>query len=218
MKHLHLHPNATTTAGNPYGLGCACSARVVALLFLAVAFVFSPHRSHAQSGAAAVAQRLSLTPHAARAPLLPFVWPMRFADRKDLGPMPIFASIEDFLRRARDDVRSWSVAGNSARWFPSAKVFHRRDTSASFAGDSTASEEKHNNVAERRPDLPEGATGDDNVIRLVHYRLPWLVTPDSAIHAMPTLSLRSGDAVRFEVMGGVIGGQSGVYGQLVLRF
>lgn len=218
MKRLPRYPNAATAAGNPNVQGWRSSARIFTVLLLAIALVFFAHRSHAQSGAAAVAQHFSLTPHATRAPLLPFIWPMRFGDRSDPGPAPLFASIEDFLRRARDDARNWTLTGDVARWLPGTNILHRRQTSATIAGDITSSDEKHNNLAERRPDLPEGATGDDNAIRFVHYRLPWLVTPESAIHAMPTLSVRSGDAVSFEVMGGVIGGQSGVYGQFVLRF
>lgn len=219
VEPLPWHLCAALAASNPSKHGCGSLVRIVGLILLAgITGVVPAHRSHAQSGATAVAQRLSLTPKATRAPLLPFTWPLRFGDRTDLGSVPLYASIEDFLRRTRDDARGWSASGDPAKWFPATNTGYRTNKSATPVGDSAASDEKHNSLAERRPDLPEGATGDDNVIRFVHYRLPWLVTPESAIHAMPTVSVRSGESVSFEVMGGVIGGRSGAYGQLVLRF
>lgn len=219
MEHLPWHPFAASAASNPSARRRRSPARIATLILLAgIAGVISAQHSRAQAGSTAVAQRLSLTPKAARAALLPFTWPMRFVDRMDPGPAPLYASIEDFLRRTRGDARNRSVAGDTAMWPPAANTGHTTYKSATPVAGSAVSDDKRNDLAERRPDLPDGATGEDNAIRFVRYRLPWLVTPESAIHAMPTLSVRSGDAVSFEVMGGVIGGRSGAYGQLVFRF
>ncbi len=71
--------------------------------------------------------------------------------------------------------------------------------------------------AEQRPDLQDGATGESCVVRFINYRLPWLMTPETAVHALPTLSM-GGSAVRFDVMAGAIGGRSAAFGQFVVRF
>jgi len=220
VERLFRHPCvALLAAGNPELYGCRLPARIVALiLLLALACVLASQRGNAQGAATTVAQRLSLAAHTTRAPLLPFIWPLRFGDRTDPGPVPLYASIGDFLRRTREDARTGSVAGDAAWPTSTVSANYRRYASAKPVENAADSEAKHNSAAELRPDLPEGETGDDNVIRFVHYRLPWLVTPETAIHAMPTVSVRSGETVSFEVTGGVFGGRSGAYGQLVLRF
>jgi hypothetical protein len=71
--------------------------------------------------------------------------------------------------------------------------------------------------SEQRPDLQDGATGETCVVRFINYRLPWLVTPESAVHALPTVSM-GGNVLRFEFMAGAIGGRSAAFGQFVMRF
>ncbi|HYA65656.1 MAG TPA: hypothetical protein VEE84_03155 [Burkholderiaceae bacterium] len=195
------------------------SARKLALILLSAAIVGIPaHRSNAISGLATVAQYFYVAAPVTRAPILPFTWPRRFNDRLDPGPSPLVASIAEFLRGARDDARARSLTAITSSWSPGNATGNPQYTSELRAADFANPEERRNSFAEQRPDLQDGATGEPNVLRFIHYRLPWLVTPESAVPGLPTLSMRNGDTVSFELMGGAFGGRSGAYGQFVLRF
>jgi len=180
-------------------------------VLLAIAAAFPTHHCRAQSVG-------SLVPLTTWAPVFPFTWPLRYSDRIEPVPTPLFASIGEFLRRTREDKHGRNLSSDAAWWSHATRVSYWQYTGDSRGAGSANSEEIRNSLAERRPDLQDGETGEENVIRFIHYRLPWLVTPEAAVHALPTLSLRTGDTLTFELMGGVIGGRSGAYGQLVLRF
>jgi len=176
------------------------------------------HRCCAQSLAGALAQRLSLAALVTRAPVLPFMWPHRFADRFDPAPTPLFASIGEFLRQAREETRAHGFAADMTLWAPGAATNRWRNLAENSTRERPVEEQRRNSVAEQRPDLQDGATGEGSVVRFIHYRLPWLVTPEAAIPGLPTVSVRTSEAISFELMGGAIGGRSGAYGQMVLRF
>jgi hypothetical protein len=174
-----------------------------ALIALAAAWaaLAQPARA-AGSGAAAHAHK-----HApqSRPPILPYVWPQRFVDEPGLGGVPVYAGIDEFLRRVRAEERTERGHGLLA------------DANERVRFEAPASAQRLASFAEQRPDLQDGATGESCVVRFINYRLPWLMTPETAVHALPTLSM-GGAAVRFDVMAGAIGGRSAAFGQFVVRF
>jgi hypothetical protein len=186
--------------------GTARAARAThlpAALLLLAALVLA-HPAHAQPAAASHAHRVKLAPAAPPPLLQPYTWPARFLDGVGTPVDPLYARIDEFLRRARADLRGFG---------PAADISYPARTGVPAAAEKLAS------FAEQRPDLQDGATGGSCVVRFINYRLPWLMTPESAVHALPTLSMgAAGAGLHFDVMAGAIGGRSAAFGQFVLRF
>jgi len=184
----------------------------------AFAAAFAMDRCHAQIAVSSLlAQRLNLAAPVVRAPIFPFLWPLRFSKSLDYGPTPLYAAIGDFLGRTPDG-SARQITGANGMASPATRVMTSQYLGADRPVDSTETQTRGNSFAEQRPDLQDGATGELSAVRFVRYRLPWLVTPETAVPGLPTLTMRSGDAVSFELMGGTMGGRSGAYGQLVVRF
>lgn len=187
------------------------------VMLLAAAAALPQPPCRAQSLTALVAQRLTLVPAPARTPYYNFAWLLGPGEGSAGASAPGRASIEESLRRMRREPQVAPVVTPAS---PEQRATLAREW-LDLRGkpeDLATLADLRAGFAEQHPDLQDGETGERNAISLIHYRLPWLVTPESADHALPTVTLRASDAVRFDLMGGVIGGRSGAYGQVVLRF
>lgn len=201
------------------GARCGAAACPALAILVAAGLALAATRPvHAQDAAPALGQRMGLVVPVARGVLFDSDWPARAADRLARAGVPVFARIGEFLRASRTEGYAWDDAAP----VPSPHAAAAGASGASFAardGDGPASDGivRGPSLAEQRPDLQDGETGQSTVIRFISYRLPWLLTPESAVHALPTLTL-GGAIARFDLMAGAMGGRSGAYGEFVLHF
>jgi hypothetical protein len=190
--------------------------RIVCAGFVSAVAMMAAIPANAQDAgttASAIAQRWNFTSRR-HLKTYGYVWPFAQMQRARFAPVSLYSGIDQFLQRARHASGTGDVVGDLGRpALPSAaeSVFAPRLETDNW-------NEIRDRLAERRPDLPDGWTGETNVISFIKYRLPWLNTPESAVHALPTVTLRAGGGVHFDVMGGVIAGRSGAYGQFVVQF
>jgi len=129
---------------------------------------------------------------------------------------PVYVNVSAYLHPGADARLVW---GSTARlegigplaaraWQDPAATFDNRD-----AGAAT--------ISLRRPVLSQDNAGAGFWLNPAHFHIPWLLAPESTLHAMTMLSPAMIGPVHLNLIGARIGGRAGtsaLYGQLVYRF
>ncbi|SPE34559.1 exported hypothetical protein [Burkholderiales bacterium] len=156
---------------------------------------------------------------AARPELVPAYlgyWPELIRSTVQDALAPVLSSVNDFLRPARSAEFGWGAPSHVERGSADAVQSWRDPGQA--PGDPAANT---NTLLLQRPALSLGYAGAGPGVGLMRFRIPWLVTPESAMRAVPTLSLASLGSLHMDLMAASIGGRSGAsaaYCQLLYRF
>jgi len=213
---LLQHPGQARTARClsahlPFG---SISASQVGLLACAGVFLLACP-AQAQSTATATEPTLIKGPPAPPAASVLSYWSALVRNTVQDALAPVYASVKDFVHPA-NAVRAWSVPTDAERSNPYALPYPQ-----DFAPASVSEATSTSNFALQRSALPSSDAGVGTWLGPLRFRIPWLVAPDSVMHAMPTLSLAAYGSVHVDLMAASIGGRGGssaAYGQLVYRF
>jgi hypothetical protein len=195
--------------------GCACGG--LRRLLVSAALLLASSWAHAQGAATQPGQTRS----DAAPPEPGFAydlghWPGLIRSAFQDALAPVLSSLKDFVRPVRHDALGWGntppaerLPADAARPWPDLGR-----ATGEAAADSRA-------FALQPPTLSLGYAGVGPGVGLTRFRIPWLLTPESALRATPTLTLAGPGSLRMDLMAGSVGGRSGAsaaFGMLVYRF
>jgi hypothetical protein len=172
------------------------------------------HPVHAQGRASSATEPVAAGASFPGAGLFSY-WPSRIRDTFQDALAPLYAGVSDLLRPVRGIELAWGTPERAQRFGPDAARAWRDLAQISGYRVSAAGD-----FAPQHPTVSLGYLGAGTGVSLARYRIAWLITPELTMHAMPTLSLAAGGALRLDLMAGSIGGRSGTSAacfQLVYR-
>lgn len=129
---------------------------------------------------------------------------------------PVYVSVTELLRPAANARLVWGSTARFESFGPDATRYWRDFAEAFGYRDANTS-----GFALQRAAFSPDQTGVGAWLNPRRFRIPWLLAPESVMHAMPTLSMATFGSFHADLMAASIGGRAGssaVYGQLVYRF